>query len=162
MDSLGPVVDRARQLRTNLGLNPYQVFLVHWRWPNKIGLGKPVQIYRHEIQPTPKISDMTGTLIGIAAFGATEGGGLFVSKISQKYGEADLIGMTPDLLDPVHPKNRLPNIEFFWEITLRRHAGKPRRYIHQAVPMLDRSGLHWKISLVKQSESYDGEPGVPS
>jgi hypothetical protein len=161
-DSLGPTVDRIRQLRTDMGLAPYRVFLVHWRWPSKRGLGRPVEIARDEVLPNPKISDMTGTLIGVAAFGATEGGGLFVSKISTKYSENDLLGRTPDLVDSVRPKTSASNVEFFWEVQLARGGSKPRRYIPQGVPMLDRSGIQWKISVIKQSESYDGEPEVAS
>ena len=160
--SLSPVVDRIRQIRTDLGLSPYRVFLVHWRWPGKRGLGRPVETARVEITPTPKISDMNGVAFAVASFGTTEGGGLYVSKISQRYSEEDLIGTTPDMMDPARPQTSLFNMEFFWEIQLRNHSSKARRYIPAGVPMFDRSGLHWHLNLTKQSTSFQVDAELAS
>jgi hypothetical protein len=82
-DSLGPTCDRIRQIATDLGVRPYQVFLVHWRWPGKRGLGRPVETSRIEILPTPRVQDMLSTTFAASAFGQTEGGGLFIDRISQ-------------------------------------------------------------------------------
>jgi hypothetical protein len=164
-DSLGPTVDRIRQIRTNLGFSPYRVFLVHWRWPGKVGLGRPVEISRTEIQPTPKVSDMNGTALALAAFGTAEGGGIFLSKVSTKYSEDDLMGLTPDMRDLVRTGTSSPSVEFFYEVCLSRPDSKPRRYIPSGVPNLNKTGIHWHLPLIKQSTSYDPatvEVGVPS
>ena len=164
-DSLGPTVDRIRQIRTDLGLTPYRVFLVHWMWPGKRGLGRPREISRKEILPTPRVQDMTATSFSVSAFGLAEGGGLFVDRISQRYSEADLTGLTPDLLDPVRQQTSAGNAEFFWEVRESRCTNpptKPRRYAVSGVPMLNRTGLHWRVNLTKQDTSYEVEPEVAS
>ena len=160
-DSLGPLGDMARQIRTDLGLVPYRVFLVHWRWPGKVGLGKPVEISRVEIQPPPKVSDMNGTALAVAAFGNSEGGGIFLSKISTKFSEEDLTGKTPDLLDLVRTSTSAWNVEFFYEVVLNRPGSKPRRYIHSGVPNLNKTGIHWHLPLIKQQTSYNPVDFVP-
>jgi hypothetical protein len=161
MQSLGPTVDRIRQIRTNLGCSPYRVFLVHWRWPGKVGLNKPTEISRIEILPTPKVSDMNGTSYMLAAFGNTEGGGIFLSKISTKFSEDDLTGKTPDLRDLVRTNTGAYNVEFFYEVHLNQRGSKPRRYSPSGVPNLNRTGLHWHLNLIKQSTSYDPVNIVP-
>jgi hypothetical protein len=154
-DSMGPIVDMARQIRTDLGFSPYRVFLVHWRWPGKVGLSKPTEFARIEILPAPKVSDMNGTLLSVSAFGDSEGGGIFLSKISTKFSEADLMGETPDLRDPVRTNTSAYNVEFFYEVVLNRPGSKPRRYIHSGVPNLNKTGIHWHLPLIKQQTSYN-------
>jgi hypothetical protein len=160
-DSLGPTADRIRQIRTDLGFAPYRVYLVHWRWPGKVGLGRPVEISRVEILPTPKVSDMNSTNLMLAAFGATEGGGIFLSKISTKFSEDDLAGKTPDMRDLVRTNTAAYGVEFFYEVRLNRPGSKPRRYSPSGVPNLDKNGLHWHLNLIKQSTSYDPVDVVP-
>ena len=70
-DMLGPTVDIVRQIRTDLGFSPYRVFLVHWRWPGKRGLGRPLEIARQEILPTPRVQDMLSTSFAVSAFGTS-------------------------------------------------------------------------------------------
>ena len=164
-DSLGPTCDRIRQIKSDLGFSPYRVFLIHWRWPGKRGIGRPVEVSRKEILPTPRVQDMSATTLGLSAFGMTEGGGLFIDRISQRYSEADLLGTTPDMTDWDRPQTSASNVEFFWEVRERRNTfppTKPRRYAVSGVPMLNRTGLHWRVNLVKQSTSYEVEPEVAS
>lgn len=164
-DSLGPTCDRIRQIKSDLGFSPYRVFLIHWRWPGKRGIGRPVEVSRKEILPTPRVQDMSSTTLGLSAFGMTEGGGLFIDRISQRYSEADLQGTTPDMADWDRPQTSASNVEFFWEVRERRNTvppTKPRRYAVSGVPMLNRTGLHWRVNLVKQSTSYEVEPEVAS
>jgi hypothetical protein len=163
--SLGPAVDRIRQLATDLGVRPYQVWLVHWRWPGKRGLGKPIEIHREEILPTPRVQDMLSTSFAVSAFGMSEGGGLFIDQVSQRYSEADLTGRTPDLIDPARTQTSSGNVEFFWEVRERRQTTpptKPRRYVPSGVPMLNRTGMHWRVNLTKQETSYEVEAEAAS
>jgi len=164
-DSLVPAIDRIRQIKTDLGFSPYRVFLVHWRWPGKRGIGRPVETARIEIQPTPRVQDMLSTSFGVSAFGLTEGGGLFVDRISARFSEADLTGRTPDLMDPARPQTSASNAEFFWEVRETRRTTpptKPRRYAVSGVPMLNKTGLHWRVNLTKQDTSCEVEPEVAS
>jgi hypothetical protein len=164
-ESLGPAVDGIRQIATDLGVRPYRVFLVHWRWPGRRGIGKPVETHREEILPTPRVQDMLSTNFAVSAFGTSEGGGLFIDQVSQRYSEADLTGRTPDLMDAVRPQTSSSNVEFFWEVRERRNTTpptKPRRYIPSGVPMLNRTGMHWRVNLQKQETSYEADPEVAS
>ena len=163
--SLGPTVDRIWQIATELGVRPYRVWLVHWRWPSKRGLGRPIETSREEILPTPRVQDMLSTTFAVSAFGLSEGGGLFVDQISQRYSEADLTGVTPDLTDPSRPQTNSSSVEFFWEVQERRRTTPPtkaRRYVPSGVPMLNRTGMHWRVNLTKQQTSYEIEPEVAS
>jgi hypothetical protein len=164
--SLGPSIDQIRQIATDLGVRPYRVFLVHWLWPKQKGIGRPREIYRKEILPTPRVMDMAATPFAMTSFGLNDVGGLFVDQISAKYSEADLIGRTPDVMDPARPQTNLSNSECFWEVREARQTNpptKPRRYATNGVPMLNRSGMQWKVNLVKQDNTAENvEPEVAS
>ena len=161
--SLGPAVDRIRQLATDLGVRPYRVWLVHHKWPGKKGLGVPHEISRREILPRPKIQDMAATAFTMAAYGLTEVGGIVIDQISAKYSEDDLLGRTPDMKDNVEPRTNLRTVEFFYEVQETRPTQpppQPRRYVVAGVPMLNRSGMHWRVALTKQD--YNTDRGDPS
>jgi hypothetical protein len=103
--------------------------------------------------------------MGLSAFGITEAGGLFVDRISPRFSEADLRGLTPDLLDPVRPQTMSGHAEFFWEVRESRRTNpptKPRRYTVSGVPMLAKGGLQWRVNLAKQDTSFEVEPEVAS
>jgi len=83
--SLGPSLDEIRQIGTDLGLRPYRVFLVHWQWAGEKGVGRPREISRREILPTPRVRDMSQASFLMSQFGMTEAGGIFIDRISAKY-----------------------------------------------------------------------------
>lgn len=151
---LSPVVDRIRHLYTRFGLRPYRVFLVHTVWSgSRRGEGAEMEISRREILPTPNVVDMQGTTEVMRAVGMSEEGGITVEQISTKYTEDDLLGLTPDLIDPAMPRTGLQNGNFFYEVTESRPstpAPQPRRYVPDGVPMLGRDRFQWRISLKKQ------------
>jgi hypothetical protein len=152
--ALTPVVDEIRQLYTEFGVRPYQVFLIHMQWSgNRIGEGSAVEISRREILPTPQVVDMGSTTEVLRQFGLTEEGGLVVDQVSTKYTEDDLMGRTPDLIDPTMPRTGLSTVEFFWEVIESRPsnpASVPRRYVPVGVPMLSRDRFQWRVALAKQ------------
>jgi len=157
--SLLPTLDKARQLVVDLGLRPYRVFLIHWRWPRQRGIGKPVEISRREIRPAPRVMSMDGTLLSVAAFGNVEGGGIKLDRISGRFSEDDLMGRTPDLRDPVNPNTNANNVEFFYEVVESRDTDpspKPRRFAPSAVPHLSRAGMSWTVTLTKQDKTASG------
>jgi len=151
---LVPIVDRIRQLSTRFGARPYRVFLVHLQWPGtSIGLGEPQEISRREVLPTPRLRDLASTSEILRPFGLGEEGGVVIDQVSAKYAEDDLMGRTPDLVDPVLPRSGLSNREFFWEVVENRPTTPnpvPRRYIPNAAPTLSRDGFQWRVSLTKQ------------
>ena len=155
MSGLSPVIDSIRQIATDIGVRPYRVFLVHVQWSGaKPGDGQPSEMSRREIKPTPRIRDMSATTEVLSAFGRVEEGGIVVDRISAKFSEDDLLGKTPDLVDPVRPRAGKRNAEFFWEVQENRPVNPnpiPRRYVPAAVPTLMRGGSHWRVPLNKQN-----------
>ena len=154
MNRLVPTIDKIRQLPVNLGLRPYRVFMVHILWSGeRIGEGQPQETSRREILPTPRIRDMSATTEVLSAFGRTEEGGIVVDRISAKFSEDDLMGVTPDLIDPAMPRTGKRNGDFFWEVQENRPGTPnpiPRRYVPSGTPTLMRGGVHWRIPLNKQ------------
>ena len=154
MSRLVPNIDKIRQIATSLGLRPYRVFLVHMLWSgDRIGDGQPQEISRREILPTPRIRDMSATTEVLSSFGRVEEGGIVVDRISAKFSEDDLMGVTPDLLDPALLRTGKRNGDFFWEVQESRPGfpnPMPRRYAPSGTPTLMRGGLHWRIPLAKQ------------
>jgi hypothetical protein len=159
MVGLIPIVDSARQLINNFGLCPYRVFLIHVLWPSgRRGVGNPVVISNRELLPAPKVVDMSATTEILQAFGRSEDGGLSVERISARYSEDDLLGVTPDLKDLVPDSTDTANVDFFYEVQEARPTSPQpasRRYVPSSVPMLSRGGLSWKIALTKQDYDRD-------
>jgi hypothetical protein len=154
MSRLVPGIDKIRQIATTLGLRPYRVFMVHMLWSgDRIGEGHPQEISRHEILPTPRIRDMSATSEVLSSFGRIEEGSIVVDRISAKYSEDDLMGVTPDLIDPTLQRTGKRNGEYFWEVQENRPGCPnpiPRRYVPSGTPTLMRGGLHWRVPLAKQ------------
>lgn len=151
---LVPTVDKIRQLYTRFGMRSYRVWLVHVLWSGqRIGDGTAIEVSRQEILPTPNVIDMQGTSEVMHAIGLSEEGGISIDQISAKYTEDDLMGMTPDLVDPALARTGVRNAEFFYEVIEARPSNPqpiPRRYVPDGVPMLSRDEFQWKISLKKQ------------
>ena len=150
-DKLSPMADRLRQIATKLGVRRYRVFMVHVMWSGTVrGAGLPKEISRREILPTPKVQDMEATTNVLRQFGLTEEGGLVVDEISAAFTEDDLIGKTPDLVDPTMTRTGTQNADFFWEVVEARNTYPlpvPRLYRPSGVPM--RKATCWRVSLTK-------------
>lgn len=153
MSGLQPSIDAIRQIPTDLGLRPYRVFLIHVEWTGvRVGDGQPIELSRREILPTPRIRDMASTSEVLSSFGRVEEGGIVVDRITAKFSEDDLLGKTPDLLDPAVPRSGARNGQFFWEVQENRPgfpATLPRSYVPASAPTLMRGGLQWRVVLNK-------------
>ena len=152
---LTPTVDKLRQLLTGFGVRAYRVFMVHVQWSGEaIGRGNPNEIARREILPTPRVRELSSTAEVLSAFGRLEEGGIAIDKITASLAEDDLMGHTPDLVDPANPRAGKRNVEFFWEVMENRPVFPtpvPRRYVPGAAPTLSRGGMGWRVNLTKQS-----------
>lgn len=168
-DRLQPTVDKIRQLYTDFGERPYRVFLVHQQWSGGVrGRGQPQDISRVEVLPTPRLLDMSGTTQVIHAFGLQEDGGVTIDQISLRFTEDDLLGKTPDLIDPTNQRSGPEGFDFFWEIVEARNTTPQpvrRRYVPNAVPVVMPDGFQWKVTLTKQefnrsrAAAQAGRPG---
>lgn len=161
---LTEVVDSVRTLYADFGLRPYRVFLVHGKWPGaRRGYGGALQVVsRREIVPVPRVRDVGAVTRQIQALGNTEIGDIVIDQISARYTEDDLMGRTPDMVDPTSPRTLLPNVQFWWEVeecrdqrpntVVRRYSGPVR------VPELNRGATSWRVTLTKQDQdrSRDG------
>lgn len=154
---LVPVVDKIRQLYTMFGINSYRVFLVHVQWSGgRIGEGQGIEIAKREILPTPRVSAMSSTTEILHAVGVQEEGGITISQISAKYTEDDLMGRTPDMVEPALPRTNGRGTEFFYEIVENRPSTPQpvrRMYVPNAAPALSRDSFQWTVSLTKRD--YD-------
>ena len=152
---LVPVVDKIRQLYKRFGIRPYRVFLVHVQWSGtRIGEGNAIEISRRELLPTPRVSNMGSTTEVMRAVGLTEEGTLSVDQISAKWTEDDLLGRTPDLIDPAFPRTGNRKQEFFWEVMENRPSTPSparRDYVPNGVPALSRDGFQWSVTLTKRA-----------
>lgn len=152
---LVPIADKIRTLADKFGMRPYRVWLVHVKWSGtRVGEGVPQVASRRELQPVPRVFDMSSTTLALTPVGLNESGTLMVDQVSAKWTEDDLMGRTWDLIDPALPATGLRNGEFFWEVQEARPTQPPppiRRYVPTGVPMLIKGGLQWRVTLTKQN-----------
>lgn len=164
MESIAPAIDSIRQIAVDLGLRPYRVFLMHVAWPNgRRGVGIPSVVSEREILPTPKVLDMSSTTQVLRAAGLAEEGNVTIEKISTRYSEDDLMGLTPDLRAADDPPQGASDREFFWEIREARAttpAPQPRRYVPSAAPHRNAGASEWRITLTKQDQNRTRAGGL--
>jgi len=155
-----PVVDRIRSMYGTFGVHVYRVFMVHCRWTGgRRGVGDPVIVSRREITPVPRVRDLGSVRRNLITSGVAEEGDVVVDRISARYTEDDLLGHTPDMVDPEAPRTSDRAMEFWYEVVENRPSNptpKVRRFSKPVtVPYLKRDGLQWVMTLTKQ----DGDPG---
>lgn len=192
VEDLVPVADDIRQLYTEFGLRPYRVFLVWVGFTadenadglpdvdvqgvsaddNTIGAGRPFLIAEMELLPTPRVGPLGGVRQNLEPVGLTEAGGVTIDQISPSYSEDLLFGLLYDLLDPQHPAQLRPGIQFFYEVQENRPhrhqnpgtAGSqvvdPRRparrkFVLDGTPYRLGDSFQWIVDLVRS----DGERG---
>ncbi len=108
------VIDKARQIATNLGARPYRVFLVWTRWTGeRRGEGQEGELARFELLPTPKVEDMTSVAMNPYSAGKIPVGAVRVSEVSAgRHSEDVLRGLViPPLYEP-----RADEDDFFYEV----------------------------------------------
>jgi hypothetical protein len=157
-DTLGSdlvdVVDDIRAIAADLGLRPYRVFLMHARWTGgERGAGKLLLVAEREIVPPPRVQDVSGMAMVLRSTGVTEEGDVKVDEVSARFSEDDLVGLTPDMVDPQDPRRLRPDVEFFYEMRESRDTARPtvrRRFVLANTPSLSRDGMQWTISLLRQ------------
>lgn len=147
------VVDRVRQVATNLGARPLRVFLVWTTWSGaRRGEGMESLLQELEILPTPVVSDPTAIARTPFAAGTLPVGTVSVTEVSiGQYAEDELRGWK---LPGGEPLDELRG-DFFWEVREDgRTAGRTperRRFRLLGDVYLDAENVQWKVLLERAS-----------
>lgn len=161
------LVDRVRQIATNLGDRPYCVDLVWTRWSGgTIGLGDESEIARFPLVPNPVLMDVSGVLQMPFSAGILPVGSVRVTEISAGQTNEDLLrGFV--LADRVTP--RPEDVAFFWEVRLDERnvppgGAKPQRarYRLSGSPWYDADNVQYVALIERASEDPSRQgTGVP-
>lgn len=150
--SLTNTVDRLRDLYVRYGARTYQVFLVWTRWSGgERGLGVEQVIKTVPVLPTPDVSTLTAIQNSTEMIGTAESGDLYITQISPRYTEAELVG----LAHFTRPGDPLPeDVSFYWEIFYPDTDGDGvrRRFTPRSAPNSDPTKFQWRIRLLRQAE----------
>lgn len=155
VESFGALVDDLRQLYTDVGLRPYRMFSVTYRWlGGEIGRGEPVVVDETEFLPTPKIS-MMGLRGDPKSAGLAERGDIRVTEISPRYTEDQIFSL-------FHCSPLPKGYQGFIEVTMDARDGSSprRRFSVFGVPSREADKFQWSTQLVRQdaSRTRSGEP----
>lgn len=157
--SLIPVVDKARDLLTQMGFRPYRVRIVRTRFAGpRRGMGPEVVVHELELLPTPKVVDLSALTQEVTAIGVNDGGTVQLQKVSGRYTEETLLGVSPT-------GEQIPSNEaVYYEVEFFRRDGGPsekRRFIRGSVPHWDAEAFQWSITLTKTSDDNRLRDGSP-
>jgi hypothetical protein len=160
------LVDKVRQIATNLGDRPYCVDLVWTRWSgSEIGAGEETEFARVPILPNPIVRDLTSVLQNPFSAGILPVGSVRVTEISAGQMNEDLLrGFTIPGDDP-----RPADVDFFWEVRFDgrgariNHPSERARYRLLGVPYYDADNVQYQVLLERASQdpSRSGT-GVPA
>lgn len=151
------VVDRVRQIATNLGARPHRAFLIWTRWTGaEVGEGREEEIARTEILPTPVVTDLSSVTWRPFSAGKLPVGSISVSEISAGQWSIDQLRgwMKPDgtRLDEKRES-------FFYEVTedgrTEGRAPGRMRYRLLSEPFLRADNVEWRLLLERASEDMD-------
>lgn len=150
-----PVVDKARDLATRLGVRPYAVRLVSTRWSGGYrGQGVEVLEAAVDILPTPRLVAIDALTRSPSKIGLLEAGIIELQSISGDYTEDQLTGLT----DGGQADD--PAVQVWWEIEFIRADGGPslrRRFTPSSAPYYDAAALGWRVQLQFAHEARDGQ-----
>lgn len=157
--SLVCVVDRVRDLKTQLGANQYSVHLIHTRWTGgERGVGEEYVFSDVELEPTPSVAAFSGLRSELTSIGIAESGSLMVSEISARYEEDFLLGRIND--EPIEE-----DVNFYWEVQLdpttpNADVRRRRRFIPSGPPSFEETKFQWSMNLLRASadRTAEGDP----
>lgn len=153
-----PVIDRVRDLATQLGTRPYRVRLIRTRFSGpRRGVGVESVVYDLELLPTPKVVDMSSLTEVITPAGMNEQGTVQLQQISGRYTEEMLVGVGPD------GNQVAANEAVYYEVEFFRRDGGPsekRRFVRDVLPFYDAGKVEWVVTLVSavDNRSRAGTP----
>lgn len=147
------LVDKVRQIATNLGARPYCVDLVFVAWSgNEIGRGDPKEVARFPLVPNPVVQDLTSVTLDPRSAGILPTGAVRLKEVSAG-------AVTDDLLRGVSLPDgtRRPGaVDFFYELRNDgRNDGRApterARYRILGQPFLDAENVQYVVLLERSS-----------
>lgn len=188
---LQSLADRGRSIHARFGMRAYRVFLV-WLWweGGEKGIGRVQVARRVEIDPIPRVADLTSITFSPVSAGVLPVGSLRVDQISGRYSAEQLAGLAIPCL-PTTPATRLaamrdgtyndpppkedalateslpPNVEFFYEVVedgrTARKGEEPRRERYRLLsrPFRRPEKNDWIVVLERQSGDMRRADGEP-
>lgn len=155
IESLGSLVDDARQIAVDLGARPYRVFSVHVRWTGgEVGRGEAVRVQEREFLPTPYLDETSGVRGELRSGGLVERGTIRLRQISPRYTEDQVRGLCccslvgPDGLPD-------PAMEGWIEVRVDSRDGLTtrRRFVVTGQPYRNAErSIEWTASLLRQDQ----------
>jgi len=140
-----PVVDRIRDLYTQLGARPYRVWIIRTRFAGqRRGVGVEQVTHELELLPTPLVVDLRSLSEMVTPVGVNEQGIVQLQYISGRYTEEQLIGVGPEG-SPV-----ASNETVYYEIEFFRADGGPserRRFRLDSAPQYNSTQFQWLVTL---------------
>lgn len=142
------VVDKVRDIATQLGARPYRVRMMRTRSTgHERGDGVETVVAEFELLPTPKVIDLNTLAEVVTPMGPTEIGLVQLQQVSGRYTEEFLSGLDPDGNPPADSDNLFYEIEFF------RPDGRPadkHRFALASAPYYHATKVQWSITLDAQ------------
>jgi hypothetical protein len=151
VQGLNNCVDGARKIIDNMGLRPYEVFLIKTRWgdPNR-GETEEVIASETKITPTPRVIGISAIGNQLYSVGMVEIGTVTVDQISLNYSEDILRGT-----------GTAENENFFWEIRGKFPNAERRRFTVSSMPERRYTPeWGWTIGLEKADSNRETEGRV--
>jgi hypothetical protein len=151
------LVDKVRQIATNLGDRPYNVDLVWTRWSgSSIGVGDETEIDRFPLVPNPVLFDLTAVARNPYSAGVLPVGSIRLTEISAGQTSEDLlIGRVRS--DRTTPRTSVD--DFFYEVRFDGRGAGPNeappqraRYRLLGSPWYDADNVQFVVLLERASE----------
>lgn len=154
-ESLGEVADSIRQLYTDFGLRPYEIFSVVVRWSGgERHRGTAAVVSETPLLPTPKIENIEQLDEELRSAGRVERGTVRLIEISPRY--------TMDDIRLLFPRALVAGEEHYIEARIDRRDGETerQRYVVSGAPERRADQFDWTVRLIKQDENRfrDGRP----
>jgi hypothetical protein len=154
---LVPTVDAARDLKTQLGLRRYIVRIVRVRWTgSQRGSGTATIESMTVLEPTPKVTDLSGITEILQPTGIDEQGGIVVGEISGRYTEDILRGLDASGHEPERNQQVFYEIEF---VNGTAQKSDKRRFTLRGAPEYLPGRFQWTVKLERAQQDRNRATG---
>jgi len=148
VEELGGIVDEARQMLTDFGLRPYEVWSVVVSWSGgDVHRGSASVRWERQLLPTPKVEGIARVAKEMREAGTVARGTVRLTGISPRY--------TGDEVEQLFPRALRGGEEHFIEVRMDARDGQSverARYVVSALPERRAERFDWEVQLTKQDE----------